>query len=149
LEQVSNETRTKPLKTPLPKPHNKTHCNNVTNKIKCLPRLQDYPETSPAPPPDPSGNRCHAERSEASLEASALSPETSQDPSGQPLQSQNKRHTFLVRRKIKPLYSVGQWSSVRRSPCNAHDKTRATGFQALKNKPRFFGYFFINGKSNK
>src|SRR5690606_34952814 len=98
--------------------------------------------------PDPSGNRCHAERSEASLEASALSPETSQDLSGQHLQSQNKRHTFLVRSKIKPLYSVGQWSIAWQSPCNAHDKTRATDFQALKNKPRFFGYFFIKGVFN-
>src|SRR5690606_3201439 len=81
-EPFPNKSRTKleqnPLKTPLPKPHNKTHCNNVTNKIKCLPRLQDYPN----PSPDPSGNKCHAERSEASLEASALSPETSPDPSG-------------------------------------------------------------------
>src|SRR5690606_6672459 len=34
-EPFSNKSRTKleqnPLKTPLPKPHNETHCNNVTS----------------------------------------------------------------------------------------------------------------------
>src|SRR5690606_39668435 len=78
-----------------------------------------------------------------------ITPNPSPDPSGQHLQSQNKRHTFLVRSKIKPLYSVGQWSIARQSPCNAHDKTRATDFQALKNKPRFFGtFFFKTGRAN-
>src|SRR5690606_21438269 len=42
-EPFSNKSRTKleqnPLKTPLPKPHNKTHCNNVTSSLsRCPPK---------------------------------------------------------------------------------------------------------------